>query len=144
MNERRDKEAGSKKKRRETNLDPYEINFLPQFETGRGPREAFVNEYGVVIGDHEYESANSPLHNWSKNTDPEIMSGDQWVHPFKDIGFQTEENRDYFERGIAPQGGMFMHPDKDVAYEANLENWDGEARSGLEYKREENKDERQD
>jgi hypothetical protein len=107
-------------------LDPYEINFLPEFEEGRGPREPFINEYGVVIGDHIYESENSPLEQWDENTDPAVMAGDQWVHSFKDIGFQTEENRDYFEKGVQPQSGIFMHPDKDVAYETNLENWDGE------------------
>lgn len=111
-------------------FDPYEINFLPQFEKGRSPRKAFLNKYGVLIGDHMYESPDSPLQQWSTNTDPAIMSGDEWVHPFKDIGFQTEENREFFEKGIVPEGGTrggrFMHPDKDVAYEANLEHYDGE------------------
>lgn len=104
-------------------LDPYEINFLPQFEEGRGPREAFVNEHGVCIGDHMYESEQSPLQQWSKETDPFVMAGDQWVHPFKDIGFQTAENREYFERGIVPSnpGGVFMHPSLDAAYEADQE-----------------------
>ncbi len=111
-------------------LDPFEIDFLPQFREGRGPREPFVNEYGVVIGDHMYESPHSPHNQWTKDTDPSVMSGDQWVHPFKDIGFHTEENRDYFENGIVPQGRMFMHPDKDVAYETNLENYDGEPENG--------------
>jgi hypothetical protein len=101
-------------------LDPFEIEFLPQFTEGRGPREPFVNQYGVVIGDHDYESPDSPLEQWSTETDPSVMSGDEWVHPFKDIGFHTKENRDYFEKGIAPQGGIFMHPDKDVAYEYKL------------------------
>lgn len=106
-------------------LDPYEIQFRPEFEQGRGPKKAFMNEYGVVIGDHEYESEHSPLQQWSEETDPAVMSGDQWVHPYKDIGFQTEENRDLFEKGILPQGGMFTHPDKDVAYESNLDDVDG-------------------
>lgn len=101
----------------EAQLDPFEINFRPEFIRNRGPREAFVNEYGVVIGDHMYESPDSPLNHWAEETDPQIMSGEQWVHPFKDIGFHTEENREYFEQGIPPQGGIFMHPDKDVAYE---------------------------
>lgn len=100
-----------------SDLDPFEINFLPQFEEGRGPREPFVNQHGVVIGDHDYESPDSPLVNWDKDTDPFVMAGDEWVHPYKDIGFHTAENRDYFEKGISPQGGTFMHPDKDVAYE---------------------------
>jgi hypothetical protein len=100
-----------------SNLDPYEINFLPEFRKNRGPQQPFVNEHGVVIGDHEYESPDSPLQNWNKETDPEVMAGDEWVHPYKDIGFHTAENRDYFEKGISPQSGIFMHPDKDVAYE---------------------------
>lgn len=99
-------------------LDPFEIEFLPQFREGRGPQEPFVNEYGVTIGDHDYDSPESPMNHWSKDTDPSIMAGDGWVHPFKDIGFHTQENRDYFERGIPPKSGIFMHPDKDVAYPA--------------------------
>jgi len=101
-----------------TDLDPFEIEFLPEFRQGRGPQQPFVNEYGVTIGDHDYDSPNSPLNQWSKDTDPSIMSGDQWVHPFKDIGFHTQENKDYFEKGIPPTGGIYMHPDKDVAYPA--------------------------
>jgi hypothetical protein len=101
-------------------MDPFEINFLPQFRQGRGPEGPFVNPYGVIIGDHEYVSEQSPLEQWTENTDPAIMAGDQWVHPFKDIGFQTTENREYFEQGIAPQSGIFMHPDKNVAYEYGL------------------------
>lgn len=114
------------------NLDPFEINFLPQFEEGRGPREAFVNEHGVCIGDHMYESDNSPLHNWSTATDPAIMAGDEWVHPFKDIGFLSEANREYFEQGIVPSatGATFMHPDKDVAYQEGVEQTEGEGDEG--------------
>ncbi|MCQ6559545.1 DUF3905 domain-containing protein [Paenibacillus mendelii] len=97
-------------------LDPYEINFLPQFQHDRGPRSPFVNSSGVLIGDHQYDSPQSPLHRWTADTDPAVMSGDEWVHPFKDIGFTTDENRDYFEKGIPPKSGIFMHPDKDVAY----------------------------
>lgn len=101
-------------------LDPYEIEFLPKFRQGDEPRGPFVNSQGVVIGDHDYESPNSPLEQWDRNTDPAVMAGDEWVHPYKDIGFHTKENRDYFEKGISPQSGTFMHPDKDVAYEYKL------------------------
>jgi|HigsolmetaAR203D_1030402.scaffolds.fasta_scaffold00441_13 hypothetical protein len=129
----------------ESRLDPYEINFLPEFREGRGPEEPFINEYGVIIGDHMYQSPNSPLENWSTDTDPEIMSGDQWVHPFKDIGFLTTENREYFEQGIPPQGAQFMHPDKDVAYAATLKedargNAGGERQNGERGEREELED----
>jgi hypothetical protein len=103
-------------KKDDSQLDPYEINFLPEFEQNRGPREPFVNDYGVVIGDHEYESENSPLNHWSKDTDPFIMAGNQWVHPYKDIGFRTPENREYFEQGVSPQSGIFMHPTQDVTF----------------------------
>ena len=104
----------------EADLDPYEIDFLPQFRQGRGPRKPFVNKYGVVIGDHDYESPQSPLEQWSKDTDPSVMAGDEWVHPYKDIGFHSSENRDYFEKGIPPRSGMFMHPDKNVSYELQI------------------------
>jgi len=96
-------------------LDPFEIEFLPEFRAGRGPREPFVNKAGVVIGDHDYASPNSPLENWSKDTDPAIMAGEDWVHPYKDIGFRTRENRDWFERGIPPGSGLFMHPEHQVS-----------------------------
>ncbi|QHT59766.1 DUF3905 domain-containing protein [Paenibacillus lycopersici] len=99
-------------------LDPYEINFLPRFRSGRGPRAPFVNSSGVVIGDHMYESPNSPLSDWTTDTDPAVMAGGEWVHPFKDVGFQTGENRAYFEQGIPPAGGVFTHPEEDAAYEA--------------------------
>ncbi|TYP71872.1 DUF3905 domain-containing protein [Paenibacillus methanolicus] len=99
-------------------LDPFEINFRSEFKEGRGPRAPFTNSHGVVIGDHDYESANSPLEQWTADTDPAVMAGDEWVHPYKDIGFLTDENRDYFERGIAPAAGIFMHPDKNASYAA--------------------------
>jgi hypothetical protein len=114
------KESDHTQKPDAPDLDPFEINFLPQFENNRGPRQPFVNQHGVVIGDHDYESLNSPLMQWDKNTDPAIMAGDEWVHPYKDIGFHTAENRDYFEKAIPTQSGIFMHPDKDVAYEYKL------------------------
>jgi len=91
-------------------LDPFEIEFRQEYRDNRGPRAPFVNDHGVVIGDHDYESPQSPLEQWSEETDPEIMSGDQWVHPYKDIGFRSPENRALFEDGIAPSSGVFMHP----------------------------------
>lgn len=116
-NSRNNKDDGREREKAET-PDPFEIDFLPQFREGRGPREPFVNEFGVTIGDHEYESPESPLNQWTKDTDPMTMTGDRWVHPFKDIGFQSAENRDYFEKGIEPsdQGERFMHPSHDAAF----------------------------
>ncbi len=65
-------------------------------------------------GDSKYASENSPLENWSEDTDPEIMAGDEWVHPTNDIGWNSTENRQLLESKIAPQP-PFMHPDKDVS-----------------------------
>jgi hypothetical protein len=110
-----DNKKSTKSAQDQSELDPFEIDFLPQFEQGRGPRTPFVNEYGVTIGDHDYESDNSPLEQWTSDTNPEVMAGDQWVHPFKDIGFQSSENRELFEEGIVPQSGIFTHADKNVA-----------------------------
>lgn len=115
--EKMDEEIRQKLVKDRPELDPYEINFLPRFKSGSKPKKPFLNPYGVVIGDHEYESPQSPLEQWSEDTDPAVMAGDDWVHPYKDIGFQTAENRKYFEQGIAPESGIFTHPDKDVAYE---------------------------
>lgn len=126
---RREKTGGGPDNRRQDeSLDPFEINFLPQFTEGRGPRKPFVNEFGVTIGDHEYESPQSPLSQWTKDTDPMVMTGDRWVHPFKDIGFRTAENRDYFEKGIAPSasGERFMHPEQITAYDAETGTSSGE------------------
>jgi len=106
-------------------LDPFEIEFREDFQSGRGPREAFVNEHGVVIGDHDYQSPNSPLETWSKETDPAVMAGDEWVHPYKDVGFRTAENRAYFEEGIPPKGGIYMHPTHDTTYEKKTDSESG-------------------
>lgn len=93
---------------------PHQIN-APSFKgTGIKPQAPFVNDYGVVIGDSKYASENSPLENWSEDTDPEIMAGDEWIHPTNDIGWNSTENRQLLESKIAPQP-PFMHPDKDVS-----------------------------
>lgn len=94
---------------------PHQIN-APSFEgTGIKMQPPFINEHGVVIGDSLYSSPNSPLENWTKNTDPEIMAGDEWVHPTNDIGWNTAENRELLESKKKPQAYPFMHPDKDVS-----------------------------
>ncbi|MFJ7728828.1 DUF3905 domain-containing protein [Neobacillus sp. NPDC097160] len=93
---------------------PHQIN-APSFEgTGIKMEAPFVNKHGVTIGDSMYASENSPLENWSKNTDPEVMAGDEWVHPTNDIGWNTTENRELLESKRKPQAVPFMHPTKDV------------------------------
>jgi hypothetical protein len=79
-------------------------------------KEPFVNRHGVVIGDGKYNSPNSPLNNWTEDTDPEIMAGDQWVHPTNDIGWNCEENKKLVEKETNHNGAHFMHPTKDTSY----------------------------
>jgi len=95
---------------------PHQIS-APSFKgTGIKMEEPFVNEHGVVIGDSLYDSPHSPLNNWSDEVDPEIMAGDQWVHPTNDIGWNTTENRELLESKKQPKGVPFMHPSKDTSY----------------------------
>ncbi|MBT2697002.1 DUF3905 domain-containing protein [Bacillus sp. ISL-40] len=94
---------------------PHQIN-APSFEgTGIKMEPPFVNRHGVTIGDSIYASSNSPLETWTKDTDPAIMAGDEWVHPTNDIGWNTAENRELLESKKKPQAYPFMHPTKDVS-----------------------------
>ncbi|WCK54399.1 DUF3905 domain-containing protein [Aneurinibacillus sp. Ricciae_BoGa-3] len=95
---------------------PHQMRSPEAWEARPDLKEPFVNEYGVVIGDNFYDSPQSPLNNWSKDADPAIMAGDQWVHPTNDIGWNTAENQELLKEGILPQSGIFMHPTKDVSY----------------------------
>lgn len=98
---------------------PYQINSPSWKETGIEMKEPFVNEYGVMIGDSFYDSEESPLNQWSDEIDPAIMSGEQWVHPTNDIGWNTPENRELIEAKRKPFGVPFTHPDKDVSYNSD-------------------------
>lgn len=94
---------------------PHQVN-APSFkDTGIKMEAPFENEHGVIIGDSIYASPDSPLENWTDETDPEIMSGDQWVHPTNDIGWNTSENRELLEEKRKPQAYPFMHPTNDVS-----------------------------
>lgn len=94
---------------------PHQIS-APSFEgTGIKMEPPFVNKHDVTIGDSIYASPNSPLENWTKDTDPSIMAGDEWVHPTNDIGWNTAENRELLESKKKPQAYPFMHPSKDVS-----------------------------
>lgn len=95
---------------------PHQIN-APSFKgTGMSIQPPFVNKYGVTIGDSRYASPNSPLENWSKETDPRVMAGDEWIHPTNDIGWNSVENRELLEEKRQPQASPFMHPTKDVSH----------------------------
>nr|WP_295970206.1 DUF3905 domain-containing protein [uncultured Bacillus sp.] len=94
---------------------PHQIN-APSFkDTAMNIQPPFVNSFGVTIGDSYYASEESPLENWSKETDPEIMAGSEWVHPTNDIGWNTAANRKLLETNKAEQTIHFMHPTIDVS-----------------------------
>ncbi|MGM7720059.1 DUF3905 domain-containing protein [Metabacillus sp. Hm71] len=95
---------------------PHQITSPSWKDMGIDMKKPFVNKYGVTIGDSFYDSKESPLNQWSDDIDPAIMSGDQWVHPTNDIGWNTPENRALIEEMKKPQGVPFMHPDKDAGY----------------------------
>ena len=95
---------------------PHQIH-APSFkDTGIKMQEPFINEHGVVIGDSNYDSSNSPLNNWSDEVDPAEMAGDEWIHPTNDIGWNASENRELLEKKKKPEGVPFTHPTKDVSY----------------------------
>ncbi len=95
---------------------PHQIS-APSFKgTGIKMEPPFVNSLGITIGDSRYASSNSPLEKWSKDLDPSIMAGDQWVHPTNDIGWNTPENQELIESKRKPLAYPFMHPSKDAGY----------------------------
>lgn len=94
---------------------PHQIS-SPSFKnSGIKVEPPFINKHGVVIGDSFYDSANSPLNNWSVETDPAEMAGAQWIHPTNDIGWNTTENIGIVEAKQHPQAAPFMHPTLDVS-----------------------------
>ncbi|WP_372442207.1 DUF3905 domain-containing protein [Metabacillus bambusae] len=98
---------------------PHQINSPSWKDTGIKMKEPFINKYGVMIGDCFYDSDASPLNQWSDEIDPAIMSGEQWVHPTNDIGWNTPENRELIESKRKPFGVPFTHPDKDMSYNSD-------------------------
>ncbi|MDF2682118.1 MAG: hypothetical protein K0R47_3308 [Brevibacillus sp.] len=112
-----DKDKRETKETEDITIDgtlPHQIS-APDFKNStRSIQKPFVNEFGVVIGDSFYDSQESPINNWSTETDPSVMSGDQWVHPTNDIGWNSHENRDMLEDKPFV-GARFMHPTFDVS-----------------------------
>jgi hypothetical protein len=105
------------KKKQRIDIDetlPHQMN-APSFKgTGLKMQPPFLNSFGITIGDSHYTSKESPLENWSENTDPAVMAGSEWVHPTNDIGWNTTENNELLEDKRPPQAGLFMHPTKNV------------------------------
>ena len=95
---------------------PHQISAPDYKESPRSIQKPFVNEFGVVIGDSFYDSPESPLNQWSTDTDPSVMAGDRWVHPTNDIGWNTRENRALLEDERVSRA-QFMHPTIDVSKE---------------------------
>ena len=98
---------------------PHQIHAPSWKGTGMTMKEPFTNDFGVVIGDSNYNSDHSPLNKWSDDLDPAIMAGEQWVHPTNDIGWNTPENRELLEKKRKPNGVPFTHPDKDAGYSSD-------------------------
>jgi len=120
--ENNEKRMSILKKKQRIDIDntlPHQIN-APSFKnTGMEMQAPFVNSFGVTIGDSKYLSKNSPLENWSVETDPAVMSGSEWVHPTNDIGWNTPENVMLLENLKPPKASPFMHPTIDVSRDAD-------------------------
>lgn len=94
---------------------PHQIN-APSFKDSPiDIQPPFVNSFGITIGDSYYASKQSPLENWSKDTDPAVMAGSEWVHPTNDIGWNTGANKELLEKQKLKQTAPFMHPTIDVS-----------------------------
>lgn len=58
----------------------------------------------------------TPLDNWSRDIDPAIMSGDQWVDNQNDPGTVRRENQRLLSGDVPSPLAPFMHPTHDVTY----------------------------
>ena len=58
---------------------------------------------------------NTPLENWSRDTDPFIMSGGQWVDNGHDLGTTRRENLEILGGNPSPVSAPFMHPTHDAS-----------------------------
>lgn len=58
----------------------------------------------------------TPLDHWSRDIDPAIMSGDQWVDNENDPGTERRENQELLSGEKATPPAPFMHPVHDVTY----------------------------
>lgn len=63
----------------------------------------------------------TPLDHWSKDIDPAIMSGDEWVDNDHDPGSERYETRKIATGDYGPNLGLFMHPTLDVTYGTELD-----------------------
>lgn len=110
------------KKKKRIDIDqtlPHQIN-APSFKgTPIKMQPPFINSYGVTIGDSYYTSKESPLENWSVETDPAIMAGSEWVHPTNDIGWNTLENQELLENLRQTNAKHFMHPTINTGKDAD-------------------------
>ena len=58
---------------------------------------------------------NTPLENWSRDTDPFIMSGGRWVDNEHDLGTTRRENLEILNGNRNPVSAPFMHPTHDTS-----------------------------
>lgn len=57
-----------------------------------------------------------PLDHWSRDIDPSIMSGDQWVDNEHDPGTERRESQQLLSGDVSSPLAPFMHPTHDVTY----------------------------
>jgi hypothetical protein len=58
----------------------------------------------------------TPLEHWSRDVDPAVMSGDQWVDNERDPGSERMENQHILSGQPMSPLAPFMHPTHDVTY----------------------------
>ncbi|ASS77130.1 hypothetical protein CIG75_05745 [Tumebacillus algifaecis] len=58
---------------------------------------------------------NTALDNWSRDVDPAIMSGDQYVDNDHDLGTTRRENLELQNGTWSPVAAPFMHPTHDAS-----------------------------
>lgn len=55
------------------------------------------------------------LDNWSKDVDPALLSGDQYVDNAHDLGTTRRENMELLSGNQSPVMAPFMHPQHDTS-----------------------------
>ncbi|MGB8956860.1 MAG: DUF3905 domain-containing protein [Tumebacillaceae bacterium] len=82
-------------------------------EYNTNPRRTLRHQ--VDNNDRNAPWRNTPLENWSRDTDPFIMSGGQWVNNEHDLGTTRRENLEILNGNRNPVMAPFMHPTHDTS-----------------------------
>jgi hypothetical protein len=81
------------------------------------PKNGRQNERPSRVNDDHKDAPwrNTALDNWSKDVDPFIMSGDQYVDNDHDLGTTRRENLELKSGTASRLMAPFMHPTHDVS-----------------------------